>query len=444
MNKLTTIDLFAGCGGLMEGFERSGLFNTLACVEWELAPCENLVTRLRTKWGHLNAQKEVIRFDIQRTQELFSGFEDPIYGKSQGLDSVIGSRKVDVIIGGPPCQAYSIAGRIRDANGMRNDYRNYLFEAYLEVVKHYKPDFVLFEHVVGLLSAAPDGTPIVEKICQRFKDAGYCILSNLRDAVFDLQDYGVPQRRRRVIILGVRAESFGLPLATRMLDAFYHSIVPSFRTSIETVWDAISDLPAYTPLVENDKVNYQLQGKTQVANHVPRHHSVRDVNLFRLLTEDIEQKRFEYISTDSLKKLYTQITGRVSNIHKYYVLRWDQPSNTIPAHLYKDGFRHIHPDSHQCRTITVREAARLQSFPDDYVFSGSMSDQYKMIGNAVPPVFAKVLAYSLARVYYLFCPEKMPEDCRIFNISQHYKEADTPIPRLEQLAFFEPSPKDKN
>ncbi len=106
MAKLSTIDLFAGCGGLMDGFQQSGFFNTLACVEWEEAPCRNLVNRLRTKWGHMNANQEVLRFDIQRTEELFNGYSDNEYGVSKGLDKLIGRAKVDVLIGGPPCQAY--------------------------------------------------------------------------------------------------------------------------------------------------------------------------------------------------------------------------------------------------------------------------------------------------------------------------------------------------
>ena len=127
-------------------------------------------------------------------------------------------------------------------------------------------------------------------------------------------------------------------------------------------------------------------------NHDPRYSSKRDIDIFKILTEDIEKKEFKYISTESLKELYTRFTGKESNIHKYHVLRWDEPSNTIPAHLNKDGLRHIHPDSKQARTITVREAARLQTFPDDYEFISNMSSNYKMIGNAVPPMMAKIIA----------------------------------------------------
>ena len=113
------------------------------------------------------------------------------------------------------------------------------------------------------------------------------------------------------------------------------------------------------------------------------------------LEEDIESGRKQYTDAESLKRLYSMVTGKSSSVHKYYVLRWDEPSNLIPAHLYKDGLRHIHPDSKQGRTITVREAARLQTFPDEYIFHGSQTDSFKMIGNAVPPLFAKKLAESL-------------------------------------------------
>jgi DNA (cytosine-5)-methyltransferase 1 len=124
-------------------------------------------------------------------------------------------------------------------------------------------------------------------------------------------------------------------------------------------------------------------------------HSKRDVETFELLTTDIQTGQNKFASVESLKELYFQITGKRSNIHKYHVLKWNKPSNTIPAHLYKDGLRHIHPDPEQARSITVREAARLQSFDDDFHFLGSLTDQYKMVGNAVPPKFAKAIALAL-------------------------------------------------
>ena len=119
-----------------------------------------------------------------------------------------------------------------------------------------------------------------------------------------------------------------------------------------------------------------------------------------MLAEDIEQGDNRFASVEARKDLYTQHTGKTSNIHKYHVLKWDEPSTTIPAHLCKDGLRHIHPDSKQARTITVREAARIQTFPDDYEFIGAMTDQFKMIGNAVPPGFARKLALAIAELLF--------------------------------------------
>jgi DNA (cytosine-5)-methyltransferase 1 len=152
----------------MDGFMQEGSYETLACVEWEKYPCKTLAYRLRNKWHHENADEEVVRFDIQRTEELISGYDDEEYGKHKGLDKLIGNRKIDIIIGGPPCQAYSLAGRIRDPHGMRDDYRNYLFESYIRILEHFKPSFFIFENVMGMLSAAPDGTPIVNKIKNAF------------------------------------------------------------------------------------------------------------------------------------------------------------------------------------------------------------------------------------------------------------------------------------
>ena len=126
-----------------------------------------------------------------------------------------------------------------------------------------------------------------------------------------------------------------------------------------------------------------------------------------MLAQDIISGENKYTSIDALKRLYTEATGHVSNVHKYHVIRWDEPSNLIPAHLFKDGLRHIHPDPEQARSITVREAARLQGFPDNYEFMGTQADAYKMIGNAVPPIFSKVLAIA---IYHLLFEKEGAED----------------------------------
>ena len=392
--KLHTIELFAGCGGLLEGFLQQGCYDTLACVEWEKAPCLTLANRLEQKWHHANANNEVIRFDIQRTDELVNGFEDEEYGKHEGLAKLIGNQTVDVIV-----------GRIRDEHGMKEDYRNYLFESYMRIVKYFKPKFFVFENVVGLLSAAPDGYPIVNRIRKEFMDAGYKVAENFRDTLFEVCDYGVPQHRKRVIIIGIRMDCFDVDkcVSDDMIHDFYNVIMPSFRQKQRTVFDAIGDLPKIYPLskpiVQNGKkYSHAPISSEKVKNHVPRFHSARDISVFRLLEEDIQSGRKEYVSIEKLKELYTKVTGKKSNIHKYYVLRNEEPSNTIPAHLYKDGMRHIHPDPEQARSITVREAARLQTFPDDFEFLGANMAQYKMIGNAVPVDFAKIVAEALYKL----------------------------------------------
>lgn len=414
INKIyNTIDLFAGCGGLMEGFMQEGHYNTLACVEWEKSPCKTLVNRLKNKWGHINANEEVVYFDIQRTEELVNGYDDILYGKGLGLDLIIKDKPVDIIIGGPPCQAYSLAGRIRDPHGMRNDYRNYLFESYIKILSHYKPTFFVFENVMGMLSAAPDGKPIVDRIKEAFNNAGYFVLNNFKEAVFEVADYGIPQHRKRIIILGVNKEAFASTtenICESIINDFYRIIMPELKSKavVMTVRDAIADLPKLMPSSEIIKYNGRKYSHVPIEcaniyNHSPRFHSVRDQGVFKLLGEDIESGRNKYTNINALKELYTKVTGKNSNIHKYYVLRWDEPSNTIPAHLYKDGMRHIHPDPNQARSITVREAARLQSFPDDFEFLGSNMAQYKMIGNAVPPLFAKQVAIGVKMLLDKYC-----------------------------------------
>ncbi len=402
-HKIKSIDLFAGCGGLMDGFEQSGKYKTLAAVEWEKGPCRNLRIRLKDKWKYKNSDKMVLQFDIQRTDELFEGWkDDEIYGESAGLDKLVNkSGGLDIIIGGPPCQAYSIAGRVRDENGMKDDYRNYLFESYLKVVDHYKPKLFIFENVPGILSARPGDRPIIEIIQESFNKAGYYVLPNLRNAIIDFTEYGVPQNRKRVIIIGFSKSYFGEAVCVEMAKKFYSEYLPRYKSEKKmTVAEAIGDLPKLFPLGRDEKIGGKRISHSlpspYIANHIARWQNDRDIRIFKLLTEDIESGRDEYTSIKALKTLYTERTGKTSNVHKYHVIRWDEPSNLIPAHLYKDGLRHIHPDSEQCRTLTVREAARLQTFDDDYIFDGSNVETYKMIGNAVPPKFAKKIAYAVA------------------------------------------------
>ena len=416
------IDLFAGCGGLEDGFLQSGRFEDVAAVEWLQPQVKTLVNRLKTKWGITDAEDRVMCFDVQREDELFAGWHDDSaspsaellpngkksryktgpYGNGKGLDFFVNKAGgIDVIIGGPPCQAYSVAGRVRDEKGMKDDYRNYLFEHYLSVVNRYKPKVFVFENVPGILSAMPDGTPITSLIRQGFTNIGYEIVDDIKKyAKINASDYGVPQHRERVIILGIRKDIFCDPQS--VLRHFYSVVLPKHKVSKKrTVEDAIGDLPAIYPII-NEHSSPKRIGYTKpecsTTWHNARHHSLRDVEIYGMLAEDISSGRNEYANSASLSELYEKRVGGKSPIHRYHVLRRDEPSTTIISHLDRDGNRFIHYDAKQSRDITPREAARIQSFDDDFDFIGTQSDTYIMIGNAVPPLLAKCVALAVAEI----------------------------------------------
>lgn len=404
--KYTFIDLFAGCGGLSEGFMESRHFRGLAHIEWELPMVQTLRNRLVKKWQESDeqAQNRVILFDIQRTDELLHGNwskeSKDLYAKynsleaQKGLKQLINGESVDLIIGGPPCQAYSIHGRATDKNSMQDDYRNYLFESFVKVVKGTKPKAFIFENVTGMLSAKPGGKPVVERIYKAVSEIGYTILEpqKFKDAVYNAFDYSVPQNRERVILCGVKNGS-GLSITD-----FYDTLSNSKSNKHLTVRDTIGGLPPIFPLKKIEKVkgrnvSHYATDETDPF-HLPRHCSSRDIQVFR-----------EWIANDMNKcsqqeaiAFYKKVTGKETLYRKYRNLEWDKPSPTVVAHLQKDGFMFIHPDIEQARFITIREAALLMSFPKDFEFIGNRAYCYKMIGNAVPVNFAKAIADSIYKI----------------------------------------------
>ena len=425
--KYKMIDLFAGCGGLEEGFLKSGKYEDIAAVEWLLPQVNTLRKRLKTKWKMEDAEERVMCFDIRREEELFSGWEDAgtapkseilpdgkksryktgPYGSGKGLDYFVAQAGgIDIIIGGPPCQAYSVAGRVRDGNGMKDDYRNYLFEHYLSVVDRYQPKAFLFENVPGLLSAIPDGTPITDLIRAGFESIGYEIVDDLKTyAKIDASDYGVPQNRERIIILGVKKDRVKDPQA--LLREFYTEVLPRYKSPRKkSVGEAIGDLPALYPITDkpspSGRISYT-KAECRTTWHRARKHSLRDIEIYKMLAEDIETNRLEYADSKALSHLYEERVGAKSPIHRYHVLRKGEPGTTIISHLDRDGNRFIHYDSKQSRCITPREAARIQSFDDDFDFLGTQTDAYIMIGNAVPPKLAECVASAVWEI--LECPD---------------------------------------
>lgn len=402
LKKYKFIDLFAGCGGLQDGFLQTGHYVDVASVEWLKPQVDTLRNRLSTKWEVEDSDKKVLYFDIQREEELFNGWKDTNYGENEGLDHLVNEANgIDIVIGGPPCQAYSVAGRVRDENGMKNDYRNYLFEHYLSVVNRYQPKLFVFENVPGILSATPEGIPITTLIREGFERIGYEISNDLKnDAKIDASLYGVPQVRQRVIIVGIRKDL--TPEPQTLLKLLYKTILPKYKTQTPmTVREAIGDLPKIFPKFDSEshanRDAYTIP-QTSITWHSSRYHSLRDMETFRLIARDLESGEKKLQNSKALTKIYEERVGSKSPIHRYHVLNPDEPSTTIIAHLYKDGNRFIHYDSQQSRTITVRETARLQSFDDDFDFIGSRGSAYQMIGNAVPPQLAKRMGLAIAEL----------------------------------------------
>ena len=399
--KYNVIDLFAGCGGMTEGFIKTSKFTEVAAVEWLKPQVDTLRNRLTTKWGIEDANNRVIHFDIQKNVQLFATFSgDTEYQPHCGLDTLVKqSGGIDLIIGGPPCQAYSLAGRIRDEYGMQEDYRNYLFEHYLTIVEKYKPKAFVFENVPGLLSANVKGQNILELIRDGFSKIGYEIVADVRkNALIDVSEYGIPQNRKRVILIGINKQQYGNG-QDKLLD-FYREILPKHKCKKKSVKQSIGDLPFIKPIFDAEshkKRKAYINPECDITWHIARYHNTRDMETFRILANDLQTGNPEFLDTKKLCQLYKERVGAKSesSIHRYHVLAPDQPSTTIVAHLYKDGLRYIHYDPKQSRTITVREAARLQSFDDDFDFIGSQTHAYQMIGNAVPPKFAECLALAV-------------------------------------------------
>ena len=394
--KYTFIDLFSGCGGLSEGFYRMG-FTALAHVEINHWACETLRKRM-AYYGYSNIEREVIEKDITSADIVTD------------IDNAVAGRSVDVIIGGPPCQAYSTAGRVRDAKGMASDPRNFLFESYVRILEHYHPKFFVFENVTGLLSAKVNGKPILPSIMKALGTA-YKFISDPAILVHNTADYGVPQIRKRIIIMGVRKDIDkieAIDLYNDVLKTHWSPETPEEKRKglkkFVSVKDAIGDLPPVEPGEDASTNSYDYPcnngflkriGKAGVhplMDHIARKHNALDRERFAVMISN----RWTFGQLRKEMPQYEHEHARVFD-NSYVVQWWDLPSKTILAHIHKDGFQFIHPDGNQTRSFTVREAARIQSFPDDFEFAGSRGEKYKQIGNAVPPLFAEALAKSIKK-----------------------------------------------
>ena len=392
MTQINLIDLFAGCGGLTEGFVSSKSYNTLAVVEWEKYPLDTLKTRLLNKWGYSD-EEIFIHYDIQDTKGLLDGTKKEGFESKVGLKKLLGGISVDLIVGGPPCQAYSLAGRAQDKFGMKKDYRNYLFESFARLVQIYSPNFFVFENVPGILSAKPGDILITDRIRTVFDSIGYEISTDLRnEALIDISYYGVPQIRKRVIIFGTKKNN------RNKIPKFYEALHNKKIENQEILKSHLQGMTKFKPKRANKSmVTYEPIGKNSFSNNIPRTHSLRDTNIFEVLAKDIETGNFKYSTTQSKKELYFEKTEEnLIFINTMFLNMTNPPIQSLHTYIKMDSvtFTLI---QHK-RSITPREAARIQSFPDDFVFTGPMTANYKMIGNAVPPKFSKSIADSLLEV----------------------------------------------
>lgn len=405
------IDLFAGAGGLSEGFIQAG-FSPVAHVEMNAFAAQTLETRtgyycLKEK-GQLDVYRNYIQGKISRNEFLSAVPKDQLNsvlcetmsdetlpGLFAKIDNILkqrGIEKVDVIIGGPPCQAYSLVGRAQSSHmgtPMSADPRNDLYKLYARFLDRYKPRLFVFENVMGIQSA--NGGETWKKVQESLRSVGYEIDWREQNS----KDYGVLQNRRRIIIVGWLKDS-GLSY-------------PEFekKPASAKVNDILSDLPALHPgeganeygsgAVSEYLRSTGIRKESDVlTHHCARPNKQRDIAIYKrtIALWNDGHKRLNY--NDLPDELKTH-KNRSSFLDRFKVVEGDlECCHTMLAHISKDGHYFIHPDIEQHRSITVREAARIQSFPDDYYFEGPRTAQFVQIGNAVPVLMAKEIAAGIA------------------------------------------------
>jgi len=360
----SVVDLFAGCGGFSCGFEQAG-FNISTAVEFDAMIAES--------YARNHKKTKIIADDIKNVDN----------------NNVFQEKCADVIIGGPPCQGFSMAGaRIR--NGFIDDPRNYLFKHYFNVVKIIRPKFFILENVKGILTL--HNGKIFDEIKSLFQSEEHFGNNpyQIQYKVVCAKDFGIPQNRERVVIIGSQ-KSFSLETEIEKTKNYIINNIDSSFFEQTTVWDAISNLPNPT----NDGIIPNVVAKSRYQKFL----STPDRQLFNHNKTQHSTKALERIKKININENYTSLDENIKSIHSGSYGRLD-PDSVAPTITTRfdtpSGGRFIHP--YENRTITPREAARLQSFPDSFTFVGNKTSVCKQIGNAVPPKLAYFFGIMLRRL----------------------------------------------
>lgn len=403
----TFIDLFAGAGGLSEGFLQAG-FKPVAHVEMNEYAARTLRTRSAYYYlkstNNLLLYKKYLKGEVTQEEflqqippsivktvinkELSDETISSVFKTIDGIITIQGISKVDVIVGGPPCQAYSLVGRAQSNHmdrPMEEDPRNYLYKLYGRFLKKYQPRMFVFENVIGIESAK--GGSVWKNLKKYLRRVGYEIECKEQNA----ETFGVLQNRRRMIIVGWLKDS-----ALKYPDFM-------IKRTDAIVNDLFIDLPKLVPGEINNTYSKRKPSKYVIESGIRNKDDIltlnecrpnidRDIQIYTRVIElwNNGHQRLNY--NDLPEELKTH-KNRDSFTDRYKVVEGDEHCcHTLLAHLSKDGHYFIHPDIEQHRSITVREAARIQSFPDSYYFEGPRTSQFVQIGNAVPPLMARGIA----------------------------------------------------
>lgn len=400
---MNVIDLFAGAGGLSEGFRQTN-YEILAHVEVDSNACDTLRTReafyyLKQK-NMINKYKDYLLGQISRkelyklipSEVLERVIEEEISDNTlpiifNKIDSIIDGKEIDMIIGGPPCQAYSTAGKSRSPNRMQNDPRNYFYLFYKQFLDRYNPRLFLFENVKGILTTK--NGKIFDDLKSVMKKAGYKIDFRILNA----KHFGAPQNRERVIIIGWKMD--------------FEFEYPAFNIEDSpTITETFDDLPSlvsgecidgeymFKGLPSSDIIKLIRGNWNILTQHEARPHNERDLEIYRRVVFEWNQEK-KLLKYDELPITLQSHKNNKTFLDRYKSLKPNEVSHTVVAHIAKDGHYYIHPDIKQNRSISVREAARIQTFPDNFYFERSRTAAFKQIGNAVPPLMAKKIAEKL-------------------------------------------------